>query len=347
MKVEKIYETQLRAIKGKTVAVVYIFENEDAPGFQHYWVWKGDIIAGWLRAIQELECLPFILDVRTFIQKAINRTLPNIDFVINLNCGSYQLSSMSLVPSMCSFLAIPCIPCDAAAIVMSENKHISNLLALAKNLNVPEYLTASSKNGIYRPLNLGSSIGVKKGYYENFKDGGIYQKFIPGYDITIPIVYNPLIQDIDLLPPILYFPSSRDPNWIYDAEEKVKDDGFISIPIQKIEDNLKKEIIEFAHIFPIQTFGRIDARINYPYTELSEEVVKHQLRFEDLYFIEINSMPTIEAGDSFETSYKAVLSDNYHSFYNCIKLYKKFTVCSTINSFLLSCSMIALTKAKC
>ena len=125
------YKNQLEELKGKTIAIVYIFEGEDAPGFNHYWVWKSDIISGWLNAVQELECVPFILDVRTFVQKAMNHTLPHIDFVVNLNCGSYDLSSMSLVPSTCSFLSIPCIPCNAAAIILSENKKVSNLLAIA------------------------------------------------------------------------------------------------------------------------------------------------------------------------------------------------------------------------
>lgn len=103
----KDYMTFLKKMRGKTIAIVYIFEGENAPGFKHYWIWKSDIITGWMNAVQELECLPFIIDVRTFIQKAINQTLPHIDFVLNLNCGSYDLSSMSLIPSMCSFLSIP------------------------------------------------------------------------------------------------------------------------------------------------------------------------------------------------------------------------------------------------
>ena len=132
----KEYMSFFEKIRGKTIAIVYIFEGENAPGFKHYWIWKSDIITGWMNAVQELECLPFILDVRTFIQKAINQTLPHIDFVLNLNCGSYDLSSMSLVPSMCSFLSIPCIPCDACSILTSENKRISNLIAMAKGITV-------------------------------------------------------------------------------------------------------------------------------------------------------------------------------------------------------------------
>ena len=105
------------SITGKTIAIVYIFEGEDAPGFEHYHIWRGDVISEWLKATQDLRGLPFILDVRTFVEKAMNNTLPKIDYVINLNCGSCELSPMGIVPSVCGFLKIPCIPCDTAAIV--------------------------------------------------------------------------------------------------------------------------------------------------------------------------------------------------------------------------------------
>lgn len=340
------YESQLKSLRGKTIAIVYIFENENAPGFKHYWVWKSDIISGWLNAIQELECLPFIVDVRTFVQKAINGTLPQIDFVINLNCGSYLLSSMSLVPSMCSFIGIPCIPCDAVSIVMSENKKISNLLAISKKLNVPQSLNTSCENAIYRPLNLGSSIGIKKGRCDNITSECTYQEFIPGYDLTIPIAYNPMIEEIDILPPILYLPKSKDPNWIYDEKAKKDDNDFDVLAIPYIEDNTKNKILEFAHIFPIQTYGRIDARIKYSEKVLSEDIVNQAIKDQDLFFIEINSMPTIEREDSFEYSLHALSMFKHYSFYDYYCMYMDLKSNVTINEFLLSCSMLALSKAK-
>lgn len=340
------YKNQLEELKGKTIAIVYIFEGEDAPGFNHYWVWKSDIISGWLNAVQELECVPFILDVRTFVQKAMNHTLPHIDFVVNLNCGSYDLSSMSLVPSTCSFLSIPCIPCNAAAIILSENKKVSNLLAIADGLPLPPALDAPSENGIYRPLNLGNSIGVKKGICEDITRDGTYQEFIPGYDITIPMVYNPLLDELDLLPPLLYLPDSRNPNWIYDETEKEKDYRAYMLPISKIDNSTKQALIHFAHIFPIQTFGRIDARIKCNEARLSEAILQQPLSLNNFYFIEMNSMPTIEKEDSFETAFQTAYEDENHSMHLCIKIYKESIKTPSLNGFLLSCSMIAFSKAK-
>lgn len=338
--------SQLSQLRGKTIAIVYIFENEDAAGFQHYWVWKSDIISGWLNAVQEIGCLPFILDVRTFIQKAMNRDLPHIDYVINLNCGSCELSAMSLVPAVCSFLAVPCIPCDAASIVISENKSISNIIARAHKMNVPNDLAWNSSNGIYRPLNLGSSIGVTVGHAESADSKGTYQEFIPGYDITVPIIYNPCLDDIDMLPPIIYIPENLDPNWIYDEQEKIKDNGFTTYPMTKIENKAKEMILKFARAIPIKTFGRIDMRFKSFGEKLSREVIYDTLTANDLYFIEINSMPTIEKEDSFEYAINAVNNDNQHSLYRYISAYYETFSNPSVNGILLASAILSFTT-KC
>lgn len=130
----------LHTLQGKTIGVVYTYEGEDAPGFSHYHVWRSDIISKWLTAIQALNCRPFIIDVRTFVEKAIAGSLPHLDFVLNLNCGGYELSPMALIPSVCGSFNIPCIPCNASTILAGENKRISNLLASATGLQVPPNL---------------------------------------------------------------------------------------------------------------------------------------------------------------------------------------------------------------
>lgn len=343
MDARKNLSAQLKHLRGKTIAIVYIFEKEDAAGFQHYWVWKSDIISGWLNAVQELGCLPFILDVRTFIQKAINRELPHIDYVLNLNCGSQELSPMSLIPAMCGFLAIPCIPCNAASILMSENKQISNIIAEGYHIQVPETMDRKTQGGIFRPLNLGSSIGIKLGCPTE-KDGqGTYQEFIPGYDITVPLLYNPDIHDLDILPPIIYIPHNLDPKWIYDAQEKVKDDGFRTYPLMSVEDRLRERILDFARAFPIQTYGRIDMRLKTEQDTLSHNIIKRPLKFSDVYFVEINAMPTIEKEDSFEYAIQAAMAAPKHGFYRFANEYYTTVSTPTVNGFLLACSMLAFT----
>ena len=36
----------LKSLEGKTIAIVYIFEKEDAEGFGHFLIWKDKILTG-------------------------------------------------------------------------------------------------------------------------------------------------------------------------------------------------------------------------------------------------------------------------------------------------------------
>lgn len=337
---------RLKALRGKTIAIVYIFEKEDADGFGHFLTWKDKILTGWLNAVYELECLPYIIDVRTFMQKASNYSLPHIDFVINLNSGCTELSTMGLVPSICSFLNIPCIPCDAVAILTTEHKKISNYIAIGTGLQTPKFLDTENTFGIFRPINLGNSIGIEKKYFSDFEADGVYQEFIPGYDVTIPIAYNYLSQELDILPPTLYFPNTHDPNWIFDEETKKEDKGLTRLQFLEIEESTKHEILNFFRIFGIKTYGRIDVRLKEPYL-LSSKVINKPFSFSSCYFLEINSMPTIESCDGFDLAFKNVLSNKNHSFHECVYEYVTSIKNPTINGFLLACSMLATITSKC
>lgn len=336
----------LKNLRGKTIAIVYIFEKEDASGFNHFLIWKDKILTGWLNAVYELECLPYIIDVRTFMQKASNYSLPHIDYVINLNSGCNELSTMGLVPSICSFLNIPCIPCDAAAILATENKKISNYVAIGNSLQTPKFLNPNNNYGIYRPINLGNSIGVEKKHFTEFNKDGIYQEFIPGYDVTIPVAYNYLSQELDILPPTLYFPRTQDPNWIFDEKTKEKDKGLTRLQFTEIEKETKCELLKLFRVFGIKTYGRIDVRLK-ERNSLSGDVVKEPLSFRNCYFLEINSMPTIESCDGFDLAFKSVLLNKNHSFYECAKDYVDNIKHPTINGFLLACSMLSSSTSKC
>ena len=333
-------------IKGKTIAIVYIFEGENAVGFGHFLTWKDHIISGWLKAIYEIQCVPYTVDVRTFIQKASNYSLPNIDYVINLNSGCYQLSTMSLIPSICSFLGIPCIPCDAVSIVTTENKLLSNYIAKGFGLTIPNQIQNNNKKGICRPINYGNSIGVKVGFFDKTDDDEICQEFIPGFDVTIPFAYNYYAKSIDILPPILYIPNSLDPNWIYDEKTKEQDANLTTSAFLEIDQEAKEQIIKIIKVFGLKTYGRIDARLKFDKNVLSTEVVKQPFSLKDLFFIEINSMPTVESEDGLDLAYNAVLQNNKHSFYQHVDEYINLVENPSINGFLLSSSIMALSTSK-
>lgn len=335
----------LNNIRGKTIAIIYIFEKEDADGFGHFLIWKDKILTGWLNAVYEIGCLPYVIDVRTFMEKASNYSLPHIDYVINLNSGCDILSTMGLVPSICSFLNIPCIPCDATAILTTENKKISNYVALGANIKTPKILDPENNFGIYRPINLGNSIGIEISRFSNFNKEGIYQEFIKGYDVTIPVAFNFKTNKMDILPPTLYFPKNLDENWVYNEKIKEKDKGLTRLQFSEIEEKTKNDILNFFDIFNIKTYGRIDARMKREEKLTGEEASK-PFSFENCYFLEINSMPTVEPCDGFDLAFKFAKTDINHSFYETIHEYIKHVTTPTINGFLLASSIIALSTSK-
>lgn len=336
------YKKKLMNLKGKTIAIVYIFEGENAKGFGHYHIWKSKIISRWLNAIEDIGCMPFIIDVRTFAYKAMNNTLPHIDFVLNLNCGSKDLCSMSLVPSVCSFLSIPCIPCNASTILMGENKKASNMIANATNLNVPKNIVEPDENAIFRPLNFGSSVGVRKGARANIGNNELYQEFIPGYDATFPIMYNPIKSQLDFLPGVLYFPNTKDPNWFFGENEKITENDYKNLPLYYIDEYAKKMLLNFARAFPIETFCRIDVRIKSKDKKLSKTICDNYIRFEDIFFVEINPMPTVKNGNAFDLSFSYINDKNDFSI--CMNAHKQVFPNTNANSFLLTSSMLSLSN---
>lgn len=329
-------------ILGKTIGVIYTFEGEDAPGFEHYHVWQSDIISKWLLAIQELQCRPLILDVRTFIDKAISNTLPSIDYVLNLNCGSCELSPMALIPSICGFFHIPCIPCNATAILAGENKVMSNLIAQATGIQVPKPLSNDIKGGIFRPLNLGSSIGVKREFSSQIE--GLYQEFIHGYDITTPIVYDPIMQKMDVMPTVLYIAENDSVEWYLDEENKNFRSGFQRKTIYDLSEEMHEKYLELVQNLSINTFCRIDARIKCNSPSELKSLIEKPLQLKDVYFIEINPMPTVWINNAFSHSFSEIQPTN--NFFTYIKELRNIVPQSTLHNFLLSIAMLALSTAR-
>lgn len=330
----------LHRIQGKTIAVVYIFEGEDSKGFEHYDIWKSDVISEWLGAIQENHCRPLIMDVRTFVQKAMNNTLPHLDFVLNLNAGNKILSTLGLVPSVCSFLNIPCIPCDTVAIIAGEHKGIANYIAEAARLNIPMSNPPQGES-IFRPLNFGSSRGVVKGKSYNSTSSGIYQEFIRGYDITTPVLYNPLADDLQVLPTVMYYSEDKNIEWFFNEEVKEKRGGYKKRILQ-LDEKTKSKYIDLAKKLGISCYCRIDARIQCDSENEWETICSETIPDNKVFFIEINPMPTLKPNINIHNAIYAL--DKTHPIYECYSQYNQLRNTSSPTGFLLFCSMLASLK---
>lgn len=331
------FTEKFNKIKGKTIAIVYIFEGDTDAGFEHFYIWKSHIITKWMNAVEDLSCLPLILDVRTFLDKAINKTLPHLDYVINLNSGTYNLSTMALVPAMCSAINVPCIPCDAVTIGTGENKLLSNHIARSIGINVPPALPKEDASGIFRPISLGNSLGVHRGYASQDKHG-IYQSFIPGYEITTPLVYNVLEGKLELLPTVVFAPQNNDPNWYYGEKDKSQQSGYY-FEIISLDEDLKKRYLELASTLSIQTYCRIDARVMCNSIADMKKTLMSGATITNTYFIEINVMPTIRDNNSFSYSFEHI--DQTSSLYNYIKFMNMFVNKVNITNFLLASAMLS------
>ncbi len=340
----KEYENLLMKIEGSTIALVYVFEKDYTEGFQHYDPWKSDVISDWLRAIQELHCMPFILDVRTFAQKALNGSLPQIDYIVNLNAGTNNLSTLGLVPSICSFLNIPCIPANTETTIIGEHKRFSNLIATALHSNVPADTPSTMPNGIFRPINYGSSHGVQKGFPQKLPcDKYVYQQFIPGFDMTIPILYNPLNETLESLPPVMYLPNEIETTWFLGEEEKQKHVGYKKVTIN-ITEQAQEHFIKLAQEFGITTYCRIDTRVYCDSKKDIEEAINRKIELQRINFIEINPLPTIKNGINFHTSFSEINQNSELG--KCIAHYNNYFEPNSFVGFVLSSSIISLLKAK-
>lgn len=332
------YIENLHSIRGKTIAIVYVYENDPAPGSKRYDAWKGDVLADWIQAVYELKGLPLVMDVRTFLEKTTYNTLPKIDYVINLSNGCYELSTLGLVPSICSYWDIPCIPCDASTLLVGENKFISNILASSCGFEVPQTLEVTCNNSITRPYSFGSSCGVHRGNGSvNFQS--FNQEFIPGFDVTIPIIYNPFLEKLSVLPAIAYRPDNYDPEWFLGEIQK-KTHNEYEKQIIKIDSITEELLIKTAQSFGITTFCRIDTR---HFCSSPEEMIRI---FNDgaittpLKFIEINPLPTIKEGINFLTSLRGI--DDTNPISRCFETYKNNVDNYSLIGFILSCSIISV-----
>ncbi len=339
----KEFENMLYKIQGKTIAIVYIFEGENAIGYEHYDIWKSDVISEWLSAIQENYCRPLIMDARTFIDKAISNTLPKIDAVLNLNNGNTELSTLSLIPSICSFIGVPCIPCNAVSIIAGENKYISNCVAKNCGLNIPKEVDFGD-SGIFRTLNYGSSRGTYKSEHIKKMSNGFSQEFINGYDITTPLLYHPFTYELEILPSVMYYPINLDTNWFFNETVKENRSGYKKriVNIDKQTEFLYKELAKKLHI---NTFCRIDARIKCDNKNEWNELCNNTISNDRIFFIEINPMPTLKKNINFHNSLNSLEANS--SFYKLYDIYNNIRNESSPTGFILACSIIAQTKAKC
>jgi len=337
------YTEALFWLKGKTIAIIYNYAGDSDGGAKKYDFWEGDVVSDWIHAVYELHGMPFILDARTFVEKAMNTTLPPIDYVVDLNDGFYNLSSLGLVPSTCAYCNIPCIPCDASVLLMGENKFFTNVIAESYGFNLPKFLSEETDTSITRPYCLGSSCGVIKGKSKSSNMKTIIQEFIPGFDVTIPLLYCPTVEELVALPAVAYSPDNYDPQWFLGEQQKKSHSEYKKC-IVSVDKQTQDMVKNFSNHLGIQTYCRIDFRCICNNNNEMMDLINNEITWDKLRFIELNPLPTIKENINFLNSLSSIPKD--HPIASCVNYYINTTRNATLTGFVLSSSIIAYLRAK-
>ena len=303
----KEFSEFLGNLPGRTAAIVYSFAPAKRPKELWYDRWQTEVLSFYGQAIQGLGVEPYFMDVDSFCERAIAGRLPDLDFVINLNAGVRPISNWALVPAVASWCDIAILPCEADIIIAGERKDLSNLVAEKMGLRIPHTYTAASLASlppetqvIAKPRDLGGSEGIEirpKKTLEPKRDY-IYQEVIAGYDITLPVLYDPVLGSIQPLPAVAYRPANDDPRWFHSRESKIQGVGYQKKIVDLAEEH-KAALISFAEEFGIITYCRLDLRV-----AAGSWAEAFEVRDEPppIYFIEINPMPTLRRNINFISS---------------------------------------------
>ena len=170
---------------------------------------------------------------------------------------------------------------------------------------------------------------------------GLYQEFIKGYDITTPILYNPLLEDLQVLPTVMYYSEDKNIEWFFNEEVKEKRGGYKK-RILHLDTTAEYKFIDTAKKIGINSFCRIDARVKCNSADEWDGLCSGPIPADKIYFIEINPMPTLKHNINIHNSLDAI--DEENSFYECYNEYKEFISEPCHTGFLLLCSMLANLK---
>ena len=126
--------------------------------------------------------------------------------------------------------------------------------------------------------------------------------------------------------------------WYFGELQKKEKKGYTR-EIMLMQDKVSGMYLDLVQSFSINTFCRVDARIECEDFRDVKNIIEGQFEIGQLYFIEINSMPTISKNNSFSFSYNAI--DERSPFYRCIKSFRNVFLTDNLNAFLLLCSMLS------
>lgn len=283
----------LQAIAGETWAIVYAYESPRRPRGLWYDRWRYDVINDYVHAVSELGAEPFVVDIDGFLASDLLRA-GGFDFVVNLNSGATPISNLGVVPSVASWHKVGCFPNSADVILAGERKDICKRV-FAAWFNVPPDLgSETSQPVIFKPKTMGNSQFVERERPPLAADDLIIEAFIRGYDVTIPVFYDGDRDAYVAGPAVAYLPETPDPpGWFLNYEQKMDRSIVIDRVVRPLAPRLEAALLEASRAFGFQSIARFDFRWK---LEAPDRPV---VDLEDLWFLEINCLPTLRRDVNF------------------------------------------------
>ncbi|MES1158828.1 MAG: hypothetical protein ABUL42_02930 [Terricaulis silvestris] len=310
-------------LSGQRIAVVYSFQAPDEPSDRWYDRWRTRVVMSYGEALERLGMHPYYCDIDTFCGQAIAKTLPGISAVISVNAGVRPISHFALVPAVAAWATLPIIPSFADAVIAGERKDLASLVAQHCGLQLPATFGAADIDVarrepllIAKPRDLGGSVGIKiiagpEIRPDDFQGGQIVQRFLPGYDVTIPVFFDYQNTTLTCGFGAIYVPDDPQPtSWYYSREIKEAYVGGttpqnVRRVLAPVSPELARLIVGYCVALGAESFARLDFRLLADPTNLTS------LMPEQVRFLEINPMPTVCSGLAFVDGIRQVLS-RYH-----------------------------------
>jgi len=304
---EEEFREFIVALRGESAAVVYGF----APtgNFTQIWYdqWRSSVISSYGSALEELGLHPYFVDAGSFARQALDRSLPKMVCAFNLNAGITPIHHWSMVPSVASWCGIRPFPSEADVLIVGERKDTASLIAQECGFAVPKSYRKkqlqtldSAEPVVLKPRDMGGSVGLRRSTAGELADEDvaqntdIIQDFIFGFDLTIPVVWQPTLGKHRCVGGVMYLPENGSQDWYHSADSKESGRGY-SKRVVSIPPELESLLANFAKRIELGPYARIDLRIQCN----SDAVHDIDWKAAKPFFIEVNPLPTLRAGINF------------------------------------------------
>lgn len=297
----------IASLRDVPAAVVYGFAP--AGKFTQLWYdqWRSSVISSYGSALEELGVHPYFIDATSFARQALDGSLPKVVCAFNLNAGITPIHHWSMVPSVASWCGIKPFPSEADVLIVGERKDTASLIAQECGFSVPKSYRKHQLQTldpdepvVLKPRDLGGSVGLIRSTAgelatgESVQHTDIIQEFIFGFDLTIPVVWQPTTGKHRCVGGVMYVPENNSQDWYHSTHTKRSGQGY-SKRIVVIPSRLESLLAVFAKRIELGPYARIDLRIRCNL----DAVGNIDWKTAEPFFIEVNPLPTLRAGINF------------------------------------------------